>query len=608
MAEYLVDVFKDSLVTQPLKSHPIEENSPLPSPVDLKYKILIKNKKRHHHHHPTSKPTDQALIRKTDSVVTTMSELSVGTPVSVSTSQSNDSIQRKQNVLNEIRNNDGQTNEIDSQLITDNHNRTNLSNDDDDNSSDDEELLTATTSNPTNILTDQTTNQDYVIESKATKAMSDLVHYIVPVSFTTFADAEARNRSYEISSFSEDKAQGFIRDYGKEFLAYNQRQLSRIYPRGTRFDSSNYNPYLFWPVGCQMVALNYQTLDIPMQVNLGLFSFNGACGYLEKPASLCQSTSSFDPKGRTNVENVVIYQIDIKLISGQFLCQDREPTYVDIEMYGMYADATKRHEYRLRAKRWNGFQAIYDDTDVESGEFPIRFSKVILPEIAALPLAVSEEDGTFIGQSFIPVAHLRPGYRHIVLRNQMNIPVQASSLFIFIRKNVHVDDEDRELIDQLVSPKSKQMNNTKEQQQQQQFKFKPLSAQKSRSFGDFNTLKTDSEQDKTNDSNGKSTLPSNVPIHHYPSTTEINIQQTNANINRKRIQSTPFVDASWYHTQLISLSQLHDTENLCQMISLKDIEQLKQFRKRQETIETKIRRISTEFDKVKFERKIVTLF
>ena len=74
-----------------------------------------------------------------------------------------------------------------------------------------------------------------------------------------------------------------------------------------------------------------------MQVNLGLFSFNGACGYLEKPASLCQSTGSFNPKGRTNVENVVGYQIEIKVISGQFLCQDREPTYVDIEMYGMYA-------------------------------------------------------------------------------------------------------------------------------------------------------------------------------------------------------------------------------------------------------------------------------
>lgn len=41
---------------------------------------------------------------------------------------------------------------------------------------------------------------------------------------------------------------------------YNKQQLSRIYPKGTRVDSSNYMPQLFWNVGCQLVALNFQTL------------------------------------------------------------------------------------------------------------------------------------------------------------------------------------------------------------------------------------------------------------------------------------------------------------------------------------------------------------
>lgn len=43
-------------------------------------------------------------------------------------------------------------------------------------------------------------------------------------------------------------------------LRYNKQQLSRIYPKGTRVDSSNYMPHLFWNVGCQLVALNFQTL------------------------------------------------------------------------------------------------------------------------------------------------------------------------------------------------------------------------------------------------------------------------------------------------------------------------------------------------------------
>lgn len=42
--------------------------------------------------------------------------------------------------------------------------------------------------------------------------------------------------------------------------SYNKRQMSRIYPKGTRMDSSNYMPQMFWNAGCQMVALNFQTM------------------------------------------------------------------------------------------------------------------------------------------------------------------------------------------------------------------------------------------------------------------------------------------------------------------------------------------------------------
>ena len=66
------------------------------------------------------------------------------------------------------------------------------------------------------------------------------------------------------------------------------------------------------------------------------------------------------------------------------------------------ADARKPHEYRWRTKRWNRFRAVFDDTDIEC---IIRFCNVILLEMASLRFVVSEEDGTFIGESFIPVAH-----------------------------------------------------------------------------------------------------------------------------------------------------------------------------------------------------------
>ena len=43
-------------------------------------------------------------------------------------------------------------------------------------------------------------------------------------------------------------------------------QVSRVYPKAQRVDSSNYNPMSIWSVGSQMAALNFQTGDKPMQV------------------------------------------------------------------------------------------------------------------------------------------------------------------------------------------------------------------------------------------------------------------------------------------------------------------------------------------------------
>lgn len=45
-----------------------------------------------------------------------------------------------------------------------------------------------------------------------------------------------------MSSFSETNGLGYLRSQAIEFVNYNKRQMSRIYPRGTRADSSNYMP------------------------------------------------------------------------------------------------------------------------------------------------------------------------------------------------------------------------------------------------------------------------------------------------------------------------------------------------------------------------------
>ena len=68
----------------------------------------------------------------------------------------------------------------------------------------------------------------------------------------------------DMSSFPETKAEKYVNKIkGKRFLQYNRLQLSRIYPRGQRLDSSNYDPLPMWLCGSQLVALNFQTAGRP---------------------------------------------------------------------------------------------------------------------------------------------------------------------------------------------------------------------------------------------------------------------------------------------------------------------------------------------------------
>ena len=49
---------------------------------------------------------------------------------------------------------------------------------------------------------------------------------------------------------------------GAEYVQYNKRQLSRIYPAGGRVDSSNYNPQHAWNAGCQ---IGTNTIPLPLR-------------------------------------------------------------------------------------------------------------------------------------------------------------------------------------------------------------------------------------------------------------------------------------------------------------------------------------------------------
>uniref|UniRef100_A0A8C1XZQ3 1-phosphatidylinositol 4,5-bisphosphate phosphodiesterase n=1 Tax=Cyprinus carpio TaxID=7962 RepID=A0A8C1XZQ3_CYPCA len=417
LARYCEDIFGDLLLKQPLDDFPMEAGSPLPSPNDLKGKILIKNRRLK----PEVEKKQLEHFRK---------HMEAGEP-SISTNMSEDE--------NEEETSTGEQESLKCKahlliicLVAIHF------------------CFTAILSQAgeTNVADEQALIQSYTYVAATTNIhpyLSNIVNYAQAVKFTSFDEAEEENIHHHMSSFNESVGLGYLRTNAIEFVNYNKRQMSRIYPKGGRVDSSNYMPQIFWNAGCQMVALNFQTPDLAMQLNQGKFEYNGSCGFLLKPDFMRRPDRMFDPFSETPVDGVIAATCSVQVISGQFLSDKKIGTYVEVDMYGLPTD-TIRKEFRTRMVMNNGLNPVY------SGEAFV-FRKVILPDLAVLRVAVYDDNNKLIGQRILPLDGLQSGYRHISLRNEYNKPLSLATVFCRIILKTYVPDGFGAIADALSDPK-----------------------------------------------------------------------------------------------------------------------------------------------------------
>lgn len=222
-------------------------------------------------------------------------------------------------------------------------------------------------------------------------------------------------RPFDMSSFSEVKVGKLLKDRN-EVVKYHRQQISRIYPKGTRVGSSNYDPVASWASGAQIVALNYQTGDKAMFFNEGLFCDNGRCGYLLKPDHLLRDGVP-DPEPKVLVVTVIS---SFKLPPGVLEIND---PFVKIEVRGVPADCNRS---RTSSKTDEALHAIFNHT--------ARF-KITQPETAFLLLHVWDKDlasDDLIAFACARVSLLREGTRSWQLLRPDGDPAGAASLLVRI--------------------------------------------------------------------------------------------------------------------------------------------------------------------------------
>ncbi|KAJ0046279.1 hypothetical protein Pint_06518 [Pistacia integerrima] len=219
-------------------------------------------------------------------------------------------------------------------------------------------------------------------------------------------------------SLSEQQLEKAVETYGKDIVRFTQRNILRVYPKGIRVDSSNYNPLIGWSHGAQMVAFNMQGYGRSLWLMHGMFRANGGCGYVKKPDFLLKAgphNEVFDP----NVNLPVKRTLKVIVYMGEGWYYDFHHTHFDaysppdfyarVGIAGVPADTVMKKTKTLEDNwipAWN-----------EEFEFPLTVPELALLRIEVHEYDMSEKDD-FGGQTCLPVSELRRGIRAVPLHDR----------------------------------------------------------------------------------------------------------------------------------------------------------------------------------------------
>jgi len=214
-------------------------------------------------------------------------------------------------------------------------------------------------------------------------------------------------------SLSEQQLVKAAKDHATEIVRFTQRNILRIYPKGTRVTSSNYNPFVGWVHGAQMVAFNMQGYGRALWLMHGFYKANGGCGYVKKPDFLMQTEPQvFDPREPQPVKKT----LKVKVYMGDGWRMDFKQTHFDqysppdfytrVGIAGVPADSVM--------KKTNAIEDNWTPVWEKEFSFPLTVPELALLRVEVHEYDMSEKDD-FGGQTVLPVSELRPGIRAVAL-------------------------------------------------------------------------------------------------------------------------------------------------------------------------------------------------
>lgn len=199
-----------------------------------------------------------------------------------------------------------------------------------------------------------------------------------------------------------------------QYKEMTRDRLIRVFPsrhKQFRSQSNNFNPVMFWSMGCQIASMNQQICDAFVLVNDGRFRTNGSCGYVLKPSHMTGYKSKSRPSIVSNSWTFkVLSASNLPKSKGKELSGSISPR-VRVTLYDGGSKVPQVHLTEV-VKR-NGYNPVWSEGK------GVTFNDIAYPESAVVLFSVwnSEENGAedFIAAAAIPLDSMRLGYRSISL-------------------------------------------------------------------------------------------------------------------------------------------------------------------------------------------------
>ena len=269
---------------------------------------------------------------------------------------------------------------------------------------------------------------------EAIKKNKDTIKEVVPelygliglISVTLKIDdlAGAKYQPWDVVSLSEGKINKYFKSDKEKLIEFSSNSFLRVYPSGTRIDSSNYDPVKAWICGGQLVSLNLQSLnDKYTLLNHIFFKINSEKGYILKPSYLRNGTI----KKRDYIKPML--SLELNILSGIMLqkCMNENSTqlYVTVNVIGTYED-DKNLTLTTDIIRENFLHPIFTKSS-------IKFS-IYEENLSFLFVKVLDNNGYILARSVVPLMSLSEGLRNIVLYNDHCEEIANSILVVKTNK------------------------------------------------------------------------------------------------------------------------------------------------------------------------------